>query len=215
MRIDRAAAHTHPQGMKSLVLGANGRTGRQFIDRVLSAGGHVTAVVRGADRLADVHHPRLRVCVGDPCDPALLATVMPGHDVVVSALGPRRPTKSASAVYPDSASAIVEAMRVSGVTRLLVTSSAMLFPSRRFFDRMLRLLVPRIVAAARRMEDTIQSSGLDWTIARTGFLTDDADGTYRTSDREGGTISRAGVANFLRREAEQGRHIGEVVGLSA
>lgn len=201
--------------MKFLVLGANGRTGRQFIDRALAAGDDVTALVRHADRFADVRHDRLEVHVGSACDPTLLASLMPGHDAVVSALGPRRPTKSASAIYPRSAAAIVEAMRVAGVTRLLVTSSAMLFADQSLFGRALKLLVPRIVAAARRMEDTIQSSGLDWTIARTGFLTDDDRCAYQTSDRAGGTVSRAGLATFLQHEATQRHHVREVVGLCA
>lgn len=201
--------------MKSLVLGANGRTGRQFINQALAGGDHVTALVRSADRLSDRQHARLDVRVGNPCDPEFLATVMAGHDVVVSALGPRVPTTFAAAIYSDSAAAILQAMQSTGVTRLLVTSSALLFPDQDLFGRVMKLAVPRIVNAAGRMEALIQDSNLEWTIARTGFLTDDQAGTFRTSDREGGTISRAGLAHFLRSEAVNGQHIREVVGLSA
>lgn len=108
--------------MKSLLLGANGRTGRQFIERALDAGDQVTALVRSADRLSDFDHPRLVVRVGSPCDPELLAAVMPGHDVVVSALGPRIPTRAASSIYFESAAAIVAAMRASTSPSLPLTS---------------------------------------------------------------------------------------------
>ncbi len=207
--------HSHAGFMKSLVLGANGRTGRQFIDQALAAGDHVTALVRSADRLSDLQHPRLEVRVGNPCDPEFLASVMSGHDVVVSALGPRVPTKFAAAIYSDSASAILHAMQQTGVTRLLVTSSALLFPDQDLFGRVMKLAVPPIVNAAGRMEALIQDSNLEWTIARTGFLTDGQADTFQTSDRKGGTVSRAGVAHFLRSEAVNGQHIREVVGLSA
>ena len=202
-------------GMNILLLGANGRTGRQLLSRALKAGDTVTALVRGEDRLADVSHERLKVHTGSVTDPKVLAPLVPGHDVVVSALGPRRPTKAACAIYHEGAAAIVEAMQGSEVTRLLVTSSAMLFPKQTLFARTLRLLVTRMVTAARQMEDQIRASSLNWTIARTGFLTNDSVCTYRTSDSAGGKISRAGLANFLKTEAEQCGHVREVVGLSA
>ena len=140
---------------------------------------------------------------------------MPGHDAVVSALGPRVPTRSASATYFESAGAIVSAMRASGLTRLLMTSTALLFPNQDLFGRILEYTVPSIVRAAGRMEALVRDSDLDWTIVRTGFLNDDRNDTYRTSAAKGGTISRAGVARFLRHEAVAGEHVREVVGLAA
>ena len=79
--------------MKIVLLGANGRTGRQVLGRALSAGETVTALVRGEDRLADLSHERLEVRVGSACDPRVLEPLLPGHDVVISTLGPRRPTR--------------------------------------------------------------------------------------------------------------------------
>lgn len=203
--------------MKLLLLGANGRTGLQVLSRALHDGGSVTALVRAEDRLAGVSHDHLRVEVGSACDPNVLERLLPGHDVVVSVLGPRWPSKAACAVYPDSAAAIVAAMQRTAVTRLLVTSSALLFPDGRWLDRALRWLVPSIVDGARRMEACIRSSNLDWTIARTGFLNNGKTTRYRhASGRfpEGaGPVSRAAVASFLLAEAEHGGHVRQVVGL--
>jgi putative NADH-flavin reductase len=201
--------------MKILLLGANGRTGRQLLSRALDKGDTVTAVVRGEDRLADVSHERLKVHIGSATDHKALAPLVPGHDVVVSTLGPRRPTMSASAIYHESAAAIIEAMQGTEVRRLIVTSSALLFPKQALFARILRVFVSKMVAAATRMEDQIRASNLDWTIVRTGFLTDDNTSTYQTSEHAGGTVSRAGVANFLGTEMEQRGHVREIVGLSA
>ncbi len=203
--------------MRIALLGANGRTGREVLERALDAGDTVTALVRSADKLAGVAHPRLNVCVGSPCSAAVLEEVLPGHDVVVSVLGPRWPSKSAAAIYPDSATTIVEAMHRSGVKRLLVTSSALLFQAERFVDRMLRRLVPSIVTGAQQMEESIRNSSVDWTIARTSFLKDTDETDYRLG-REAlpqgcVAVSRSAVATFLLQEAKQRRHSREVVGL--
>ena len=205
--------------MNIVLLGASGRTGREVLARALGAGDTVTALVRAEGKLADLGHERLEVHVGSACDPRVLAALLPGHDAVISTLGPRRPTKAAAAVYSDSARAIVGAMEGSDVDRLLVTSSALLFPSGRLRDRALRGLVRAVVQEARRMEELICASRLDWTIARTGFLTDDASTAYRHAEGEapdgGGSISRAAVARFLLTEARQSAHLRQVVGLSA
>ena len=205
--------------MNIVLLGASGRTGREVLVRALSAGDGVTALVRAEGKLADLGHERLDVHVGSACDPRVLAALLPGHDVVISTLGPRRPTKVAAAVYSDSARAIVGAMEGSDVDRLLVTSSALLFPSGRLRDRALRGLVRSVVHEARRMEELICASSLDWTIARMGFLTDDASTAYRHAEGEapdgGGSISRAAVASFLLTAARQSAHRRQVVGLSA
>lgn len=202
---------------KILLLGANGRTGREILGRALSAGGMVTALVRGEDRLADVSHSRLDVHVGSPCDPRAIEPLLPGHDAVISVLGPRWPSKAASAIYPESAAALVDAMQHSDVNRLLVTSSALLFPTDSVFVGALRWIVSSIVNGARRMEDHIGASNLEWTIARTGFLNNDGTTIYRLGEQEfperAGSVSRAAVASFLLDEVEQRRHLRQVVGL--
>ena len=203
--------------MKIVLLGANGRTGREVLGRALDAGHTVTALVRAEGKLGDVSHERLEVRVGDVCDPTFLQAILPGHDAVISTLGPRVPTRAATAVYSDSAASIVDAMQGSGVDRLLVTSTALLFPSDGLLDRVLRRLTPNAVREAGRMEERIRSSSLDWTIARVGFLTNDAATDYRhaagTAPEGGGSISRAALACFLLAEARERAHVRQVVGL--
>ena len=203
--------------MNILLLGANGGTGREVLGRALGNGDRVTALVRTAGKLDDVTHERLEVHVGDPCDPAVLNTLLPGHDVVVSTLGPRLPTKAATAIYSESAASIVQAMEGSDVRRLLVTSSALLFPGGGVLATVLRRLTPHVVRQAGCMEERIRLSSLDWTIARMGFLTNDSATGYRHAEgasREGGgAISRRAVACFLLAAARQSAHVRQVVGL--
>ncbi|MEZ4237056.1 MAG: NAD(P)H-binding protein [Myxococcota bacterium] len=113
--------------MKVLVLGGGGRTGRLVVDLALSRGHEVTALVRSVAGLEGVQHARLSVVGGSPCEVAPLLGVLPGHDAVVSTLGPRVPSRRASEVYVRSGDALVAAMAVAGVERVLVTSTTLLW----------------------------------------------------------------------------------------
>ncbi len=204
--------------MKILLLGANGRTGRKILNLALEAGDDVTAVVRLEGKLADIDHPRLNVRAGDVCDAEALKQILPGHDVVISTLGPRTPTKAACRIYSDSAVAIVDAMQECGVNRLLVVSTALLFPNSKFMDRVLRFIARHNALNASVMEDTILASKLEWTIARVGFLNEKSSVEYRLAEGalpEGSnSIPRAALAYFLITEAKQPNHTCKIVGVS-
>ncbi|WP_174825900.1 NAD(P)-dependent oxidoreductase [Ruegeria arenilitoris] len=187
--------------MKLVVLGANGRAGKLVLQAALARDMEVTAVVRSADRAPDLLDARLKVAVGDPCDPAFLASVFCGQDAVISTLGGRQPTKAATSVYFRSAQAIVHAASETGLKRVLVTSTALLFPDQMLLGKLLRVVVPNVVRSAGRMEDTLKQSGLDWTSARAGFLNDAAVAAYRAKRNallKGGTaLPRLALAQFL------------------
>lgn len=203
--------------MKIVQLGANGRTGREVMRLALEAGDSVTGLVRSADSLGDMKHDQLQVHVGNVCDPEFLKAALSGHDAVISTLGPRTPTKSACAIYPASAAAIVEAMRATGLRRVLVTSTALLFPPTKLLDHVVRLIARNNYNAAGLMEECIRRADLDWTFARTGFLNDDDMRGYRKAagvmPDGGGSISRSALAEFLFTELKQSEHVGDVVGL--
>jgi len=203
--------------MKIALLGANGRTGREILTRSLEAGHIVTAIVRTEDKLADIQHPQLRVRTGNVCDANTLKPLLPEHDVVISTLGPRTPTKAACAIYSESATAIVEAMEHSGVNRVLVISTALLFPSNRLSHRVLQWIAQHNARNAHLMEASLRASNLEWTITRVGFLNNNRSEDFRfsvgTFPDKSSSISRAAVANFLLTEARECKHPQKVVGL--
>jgi putative NADH-flavin reductase len=189
------------QTVKLVVLGANGRTGTRVLQAALDRDMDVTAVVRSASKQPDIRHEKLTVMIGDPCDAAFLKPVFRGQDAVISTLGGRRPTRLATSVYFRSADAIVEAAWDTGLKRVLVTSTALLFPRHRLMDGILRRLVPNVVRSANRMERILRASALDWTSARCGFLNDGDEARYRAEkgalpDR-GTSVSRPALARFL------------------
>jgi uncharacterized protein YbjT (DUF2867 family) len=57
--------------MKIAVLGATGITGQTIVAQALSAGHHVTALVRRPEGLP-IRHERLRLVVGDARDAAII-----------------------------------------------------------------------------------------------------------------------------------------------
>lgn len=200
--------------MKLVVLGANGRTGTIVVQQALARGDAVTAVVRSEDKRLSIHNDRLRVVVGDPCDPKFLARTFEGQDAVVSTLGGRSPSKKATSIYWRSAESIVEAAQTAGLKRIVVTSSALLFPPKRIIDRLLVVLVRNVVLSATRMEQILGRSDLDVTIARCGFLTDKVEQGYRAElgnlPTDGSVISRTGLAEFLVdkvRESSPGKQV--------
>ena len=188
-------------GMELVVLGANGRTGTHVVRRAIDEGASVTAVVRSDAKRPMIRHDRLNVVIGDPCDRSFLTKVFRGQDAVVSTLGGRRPTKRATSIYHLSAGAIVDAARDTGLKKVAVTSSALLFPPQRLVDRILAALVRNVVHSAARMEQILCAADLDLVVARCGFLTDSEETAYRARQdalpEYGSSVSRRSLARFL------------------
>lgn len=187
--------------MKIVILGANGRTGKLIVEEALAAGDTVTAVVRSEEKRLATKHDRLNVIVGDPCNPKFLGKVFIGQDAVISTLGGKSPTRSATSIYWKSADAIVEAARNSGLKKVAVTSSALLFPRRGILDKILATLAGNVVRSASRMEETLQDTKLDVIVARCGFLTNGDEREYRAEldslPKDGSSVSRLCLAKFL------------------
>jgi len=200
------------------ILGATGRTGRALQAQARERGHSVTAFVRSPEKIGEVS-PGVTVRKGDPCDAAELQAAMVGHDVVISALGP--PGLGRSTILSDAARATVRAMKGAGVQRLLVASVGMLFDDAGTIGLILRRTILRNIARdSAAMEGILESSGLDWTIARPPRLTNGpltegyvtADGRVPSDSRL--SMSRADVAAFLLDEAERPAHRHRIVGLS-
>ena len=116
--------------MRLLILGANGKTGTQLVDLALARDHEVTAFVRSPAKVTR-RHPLLQVIPGDPLSADELAEALPGHDVVLSALGVRPPHAfRPHTVLQDCAASTVAAMTRAGVGRLVLVSAAVLFPEK-------------------------------------------------------------------------------------
>ncbi len=202
--------------MRLFVIGANGRTGSEIVDLALTRGHQVTAFVRSPQRLSPAGS--LTIVRGDPRHPETIAATLPGHDAVLSAIGPHpRDALRPSTLLTDCARATVEAMTASGVGRLAIVSAAVLFPEKGLYFAFFRWLTKHHARDLRAMEDIVQASGLAWTIARPPRLKKSPEVSFRALRDALPPGSRAmsfrSVAAFMLDAVERRSHIAEVVGL--
>ena len=97
--------------MKIAVLGASGRAGSEITKELAARGHAVTAIARKPEAIPTA--AGVTVVQGDASDPAALAALIKGSDVVVSALH-----------FDIPAVTLLSALKSAGVPRLLVTGGA-------------------------------------------------------------------------------------------
>jgi putative NADH-flavin reductase len=204
---------------KLFVLGATGGTGRALIEQARQRGHVVTAFVRSPEKLGALRDA-VTVIRGDPRDADALRAALPGHDAVLSALGPTG--LGPTTLVGDCARSTVTAMQATGVRRLLVVGVAVLFENEGLLNAIGRRTFLRNVARdSAEMERIVSASGLDWTVARPPRLTNGqrtraygvGDGRMPPGARL--TISRADVADFLLGELEHPAHVRRIIGLAS
>jgi putative NADH-flavin reductase len=200
--------------MKIFVFGATGRTGREVVEQALARGHDVTAFVRSPEAIG-LTNEKLTVIKGEATEEDQLVKAMQNHDAVVSTLGPRKPFKPSSLLH-DSALATTRTMQRSGVKRLLILSAAAHFPG--IFNRIVSLILRNHMRDSLAMEEIVQGSGLDWTIARPPRLTEGEYTTYRSREgaapKMGFSLSRKAVAAFMLDAIEQEKHFQKIVGIA-
>lgn len=194
--------------MRIVVLGATGRVGTHVVEQALAAGHAVTAVVRSSRPL----HPSVQPFNCDllTASAADLIPALSGADSVLSCLGHR--SRADLGVTAHGTTAVIGAMRRTGVRRLVVISAAPVGgiappdgarpPRRQPGDGPLMswLAMPLMRAALQRpyadlaaMETEVRRTppsgdgtwALDWTIVRPPRLTNRPQTASYRSARDG------------------------------
>jgi len=188
--------------MKVIVFGGTGTIGRLVVQQAVEQDHEVTLLTRNPS-LVGPTDPRVHVVEGDVFDARAIAPVIAGQDAVVVTLGGGRK----GGVRARGTAAIIEAMRATGVRRLVVLSLIGVGDSREqlnfFWKRlMFGLLLRGAYADHVEQERLTRASGLDWTIARPGSFTDGPrTGSYRRGfgpqEKTTLKVSRADVAEFV------------------
>ncbi|MDT7598362.1 MAG: hypothetical protein QOK26_439 [Pseudonocardiales bacterium] len=220
--------------MKLTIVAATGGIGRHLLEQALAAGHEVTAVVRNPSRLSTP----ARVVTADLAvsGSAALETAVAGADAVLSGLGAR--STADTGVAERGTRAVTEAMRATGVRRIVVVSAAPIgtvaspgrphppkydpgdgFAMRYLFGPLVKAALRGHYADLARMEDVLRDGDLDWTAVRPPRLTDKAlTGSYRTApgrNLPGGVrISRADVAHLMLRVLDEPETIKQAVGIA-
>lgn len=188
--------------MKIVVFGGTGSIGRLVVQQATEQGHDVTVFTRGRHPV-EHDNPLVHVEQGDVTDVAAVARVVAGQDAVVVTLGGGR----TGGVRAPGTAVVIEAMRRTGVRRLVVQSTIGVGDSRANLDvlwkyLMFGLLLRGAYADHVEQERVTRDSDLDWTIVRPGAFTDGPrTGRYRRGigpeEKTELKISRADVAEFV------------------
>jgi putative NADH-flavin reductase len=194
---------------KVLVIGASRGIGLETVKAALRAGHNVRALARSAASIP-IQDAKLDKVAGDALDGNPIRDSLRRVEAVIQTLGvdfaPRLIFQGTS-LFSQSTRILVDAMKAAGLRRLLAVTGLGAGDSRGhgglLYDAVVfPVLLKRVYDDKDVQEWIIGSSGLDWTIARPGLLTNrTATGGYRVltapKDWRFGTISRTDVAEFL------------------
>ncbi|MEO1615772.1 MAG: SDR family oxidoreductase [Planctomycetota bacterium] len=206
--------------MKIAVFGATGTVGKLVVEECLAKGAEVTAVARHPERLRQNDANLQRVVADVTVADERIQRAIEGCDAVIIALG----DGMKGGVRHTGTQNIIDAMKVSGVRRLICQSTLGAGDS---FDNLnwlwrfvFRVPLRRAMADHTRQERAVRDSGLDWTIVRPAAFTDgEKTQTYRHGfDRFAKQltlkISRADVADFLVKQIHGREYLRQTPALS-
>ena len=205
---------------KLLIIGASRGIGLETVKAALRDGHKVRALARSAASI-QIENPDLEKRSGNALDSDTIRNALEGVDVVIQTLGvdiSLRAIFEPTTLFSRSTRILVDAMKAAGVNRLIAVTGLGAGDSRGhggiLYDAVVfPLLLKRVYDDKDVQEWIIRSSGLDWTIVRPGLLTSGpAAGRYRVlsmpQEWRFGVVSRADVADFLVRQADDRTLIG-------
>ncbi len=201
--------------MRVVLYGATGMIGSRILKELLSRGHTVTAVVRDPSKLQPQNN--LTIEKGDLLDPASIAKLAWGADVIVSSYGP--PSGAEANRLADVARALIAGARRAGSPRIIVVGGAgslEVSPGQQLVDLPSFPDVYKPVALAHRDAFYIlRESDLNWTYfsPAAAIQPGQRTGQFRLgrnsliSDEKGNSsISAEDYAIALVDEVEQARH---------
>ncbi|MEN5055483.1 NAD(P)-dependent oxidoreductase [Sphingobacterium kitahiroshimense] len=201
--------------MKVAIIGASGFIGSAILNEALSRGHDITAIVRNPEKVT-VSNPRLNVKKGDVIKEEELVSLLKGNEAVISAY-----SANDSSTYVKAITAIINATKKAGITRLLAVSGA---GSLEVEPRVKLLDTPEFPAewkdgatATRDAFDVIkQVTDLDWSVLSPAMVIEPGPrtGVFRLgkdqvlfNDKGESKISTADFAVALLDELERPAHI--------
>jgi uncharacterized protein YbjT (DUF2867 family) len=209
--------------MKLLVIGASQGTGALTVEAALARGHQVTAFARNPQRL-QLDSPNITRVSGNFHEPPSVLAAVPGHDAVIvtASSTSMKGFKQQPDYFSRGTRAVIDAMKTTGVRRLVVLSAYGAGDSRRLanfiFDKLIiGWLLALPYADHDRQETLVRESGLDWVIARPTRLTNGpARKRYQATAeivKVPSAIARADVADFLVEAATTDAWLGKTVQL--
>jgi uncharacterized protein len=186
------------------LIGASGRAGSAILKELSDRGHKVTAIARNPEKIATL--PNVAAKKGDANDGSGLATLLKGHDAVISAVH----------FAGSDARTLIEAVRASGAKRYLVVGGAgslEVAPGKRLVDQpdFPTAYKPEALKGAEFLGLLKSEKELDWTFLSPSalFVPGERTGKFRLgkdallSNEKGSSISFADYAIAMVDEIEQ------------
>ncbi len=159
--------------MRALLFGASGRVGRQVLIQAAAAGLAVT----GFGRRPVGTRPWIQ---GDVLDEAAVARAVPGHEIIISAIGNPAGNPHGDRTVSRGTKNILSAMERSGASRLISVSGFGAGESWAqaswLFRALLATRLRDVYKDKALQEEAIRASAVDWLILRPAKLLDAAPG---------------------------------------
>lgn len=177
-----------------LILGATGQIARHAIQMLAGEDDvRLTLFARNTARLAGVS-ANASMVQGDVLDAAQLGAAIKGQDIVYANL--------TGEDLDAQANSVIAAMEAEGVNRLIFVLSLGIYDEvPGTFGEWNNATIGEDLKPFRRAADAIEASGLDYTIVRPAWLTDDNEVDYELTRREeplkGTVVSRKSVADLI------------------
>lgn len=196
-----------------LILGASGQIA-QWAVKALAGRPNVrqTLLVRDPRKLTGQEPANAQVVIGSVLDKKLLKSAMAGQDIVYANLTGEDLDKQAQAV--------IGAMQTGGVKRLIFVLSLGIYdevPGK--FGKWNNAIIGEDLKPFRRAAGLIEASGLDYTIVRPAWLTDEDEVDYELTTKnqpfKGTVVSRRSVGDLIVNIiAKPTLHLGESLGVN-
>lgn len=178
-----------------LILGASGQIA-QWVIRSLAADAGIqqTLLLRDPKKLTGKEPANAKVVIGNVLDKKLLKDAVAGQDIVYANLTGDDLDKQAQAV--------IAAMQSAGVKRLVFVLSLGIYDEvPGAFGDWNNDIIGEELKPFRRAADAIEASGLDYTILRPAWLTDEDEVDYQTTEKgqpfKGTVVSRRSVGDLI------------------
>ena len=198
---------------KVLILGAGDQIARHVINQL--ADKQTIKQTLFARQPAKIHKPyptNSKIIMGDVLNHAALKQAMQGQDIVYANL--------TGEDLDIQANSVIAAMKACDVKRLIFVLSLGIYdevPGK--FGEWNNAVIGEPLKPFRRAADAIEASGLDYTILRPAWLTDediiDYELTSRNEPFKGTIVSRKSVAALITDIIDKPeKHIGENIGIN-
>lgn len=147
---------------KLLITGAGGFIGRALAMQALDAGWNVRGLVRNPEVTRKRLPPAVDLIAGDVRDSQTMAHALAGIDAVVHlvAISYERGDRTFEAIHVGGTRALLQAMALTGVTRVLYLSALGTRPN----------AASRFHQSRWQAEQAVRASGLEWTIVRPSLV---------------------------------------------